>query len=164
MQTLEEREAALAPQMPARQDAAVSAEETMVTLDDGTILTFAERRTFGGMEQTMARKPIPGFHLHWVNDDPGRIGEFRQAGYTQVLLASGQPDAIVVDKQTGKKAYLHKVPLPWYKADMAAQQKLPDEKERAIQTGNAPSEDGSAPGLESGKTYGKVTLSRKSSG
>lgn len=163
MQTQEEREAAMAAAAPPAPKPLPAAEE-MVTLDDGTILTFAERRTFGGMEQTMARPARPGFHRHWFNDEPGRIEQARAAGYTQVLLPNGQPDAIVVDKQQGKKAYLHEVPLSWYKADMAAQQKLPDEKERAIQTGNAPGEDGSAPGLESGKTYGKVTLSRKSSG
>ena len=61
MQTKEERDlaaVAAAPSAPVASAVESAAAEDMVTLDDGTVLTFAERTTFGAMNQKTPRAKL----------------------------------------------------------------------------------------------------------
>ena len=164
MQTQAERDAVTAAALLAATrpgEGADAAEDAMVEIDGQTML-FAERQPFGAMVQKLAYPARPGMHNHWFNDEPGRLDDAKRAGYKKVIGTDGQPVRRVVDKTTGQLGYLHEIPDSWYKADLEAGQKLADEKDSAIQSGNAPGEEGEEPGISGKKNYyGKITLARK---
>ena len=81
-----------------------------------------KRVPFGVREQRMSWPPIPGFHLHWFNDEPGRIRRAEAAGY-QPVTAQGRPvTQIVGTDRSGKPlaAFLMKIPEAYFTEDMAA--------------------------------------------
>lgn len=81
-----------------------------------------KRVPFGVREQRMAWPPIPGFHLHWFNDDPGRIRRAEAAGYTSVE-AHGRPVMQIVGTDRAGKplaAFLMKIPEAYFTEDMLA--------------------------------------------
>ncbi len=110
------------------------------SLNSGEITSSAPRRTrpsripFGGLKMKLSARPIPGFHLHWVNEAPGRLEEASIGGYEFVdsneQLEPGQSRQANSDLGTrvrrlvgrgedGKAqyAYLMKIPLDWYEED-----------------------------------------------
>jgi hypothetical protein len=98
-------------------------------------VSFETRQPFGSFVQKLAAPPIAGMHLHWFNDEPGRVDTAKQAGYTHVLDAAGKNRSRVVDKTTGMLGYLMKTPQEWYEHDMAQQQVGIDGMEDAIRRG-----------------------------
>ena len=159
MQTKEERDLAMAPASPT--DAILSDDPTQIVVqgEDGRLIDWESRKGFGAQTQKLAYPKRKGFERHWFNDEPDNIAAARNAGWTPVRNALGEPEVRVVDKTTGLKGYLHEIPEAWYKADLAIAQKRADEVENSIRKGNAPGPQ--APGITPDKYYGKVTLSRK---
>ena len=93
--------------------------------------SLRERVPFGVREQQMAYPPIPGFHLHWFNDSPGRVRRAEMAGYAFVDGADGRPVTTVVGTDRAGKplnAYLMKIRQEWFDEDMLAI----EEEQRAI--------------------------------
>jgi hypothetical protein len=167
MQTKEERDAVMAPVvMPNDSKAILSDDPTQVVVQgpDGELLDWASRKGFGSQQQKLAVPRRPGFEPYWFNDEPERIAMARAAGWTPRLDENGVPMSRVVDKNTGMKAYLHDIPEAWYKADLAAGQKRPDEVERQLKGGNALGQNGSAPGVDGKAFYGGIKIGRKATG
>lgn len=139
--------------------------QILVEGPEGRIIDFENRRGFGQQVQKLAYPNRPNFHRHWFNDEPGRLALAADAGYTKVLDAHGKPVAMVVDKQTGMFAYLHEIPEPWYKADLAAAQKVADERMSQLRSGNAAGPGGTdLPGIDGKNYYGKISIGRKATG
>lgn len=113
-----------------------------------------ERFNFGTAQQKMQGYELPGYHLHWVNDKPGRVDEAQLDGYEFVLrdevhvkqgfitgnAALGDRIARTVGLQdTGTEpmlAYLMKIPLDWYEEKQGQQQQVNDRVDSAILDGN----------------------------
>lgn len=111
----------------------------------------SERRPMTGFEPKMPKVSTPGFMPRWVNDKPGRLKRFEEAGYKFVLedeLDDATPGiqgeisqpvdtkvSMVVDSETGMKAYLMKQPLPFYNQDQASKAKEIDAKESDMLAG-----------------------------
>jgi hypothetical protein len=83
------------------------------------------RRPFGSMDQKLAWPLIPGFHLHWFNDVPGRIDRAKEAGYEHVKDADGKLVQRIVGVSNagdGLVGFLMKIPQDWYEEDMKKEQ------------------------------------------
>jgi hypothetical protein len=86
-------------------------------------MSRGQRIPFGVREQKLAWVKVPGFHLHWFNDEPGRVARAQAAGYTHVLSGQGRNVATIVGTDRAGKplsAFLMKLPQEWYDEDMAA--------------------------------------------
>ncbi|MDE2097564.1 MAG: hypothetical protein KGL39_09985 [Patescibacteria group bacterium] len=95
---------------------------------------------------------IPGYHLHWINDTPGRIAYAESVGYafvtqdevrlTERTLSGslGTNVSRLVGKQedgvTPMQAYLMKIRQDWYDEDQRALQGKIDKVDDAIRGGN----------------------------
>jgi len=105
----------------------------------------SNRKPFGTLEQTMAYESRPGFHRHWFNDVKDRISRAQEAGYEHVTNKEGKNVQMVVGTAEGGgalQAFLMEIPEEWYKEDMAAQQKIVDDREALIKKGQSESQAG----------------------
>lgn len=117
---------------------------------------------------------ISGYHLHWINDYPGRIDQALQSGYEfvtpeEAMLSnfslgasqsvSGNTDlgsrvSIVVgrgDDATALRAYLMKIREDWYAEDQAISQQRVDNISQQIKKGIIGADQES--GLDKSKRY-----------
>lgn len=87
---------------------------------------------------------IQGFHLHWVNDEGGRIYQAQQGGYELVTPQEVGDESTetsvkrLVGKQedgSGLFAYLMKIRQDWYEEDQKASQEIQDQFDAAIKKG-----------------------------
>lgn len=98
---------------------------------------------------------IPGYHLHWVNDTPGRIAQAEASGYefvahdevrlsARALGNTGTALGSNVSRLVGKQedgisplyAYLMKIKQEWYDEDQKSMQSKVDATDQAIRGGN----------------------------
>lgn len=110
------------------------------------------RRTRGAFNGTQGKLSvlnyIAGYHLHWVNDTPGRITTALDNGYEFVTNAevgktgnnidlSENIKHLVGTQESGEPlhAYLMKIREDWYEEDQAAQQGRIDKVDSAIKNG-----------------------------
>lgn len=100
------------------------------------------RKPFGGMTQKMAYDQREGFHRHWFNDVPGRIGRALEAGYEHVKGHDGKPVSMPVSSTEPLIAFLMEIPEEWYNQDMAAEQRVIDDKEESMKRGVADGPEG----------------------
>jgi hypothetical protein len=87
---------------------------------------------------------IPGYHLHWVNDSPGRIHEAQTGDYEFV-----DPKEVGVEEKdnrvrrlvgtnedgSAQYAYLMKIREDWYEEDQRLVQKIQDDVDYQILNG-----------------------------
>ena len=96
---------------------------------------------------------IPGYHLHWVNDSPGRIAQAEEGGYQFVEkgeLSMSYNNVTSRDKDLGSRmqvlvgtnedgsplyAYLMKLQQDWYEEDQQAGQSQIDTVDASIRGG-----------------------------
>lgn len=87
---------------------------------------------------------IEGYHLRWINDEPGRIFQAEQAGYQFVEPKEvGRTDegtrvqVLAGDQKNGSPlfAYLMKIPLEFYFEDQKTASEQLDEIDRSIRGG-----------------------------
>ena len=103
-------------------------------------VTREKRQPFGSQVQKLAYEARAGYHRHWFNDSPGRIEQALAAGYTHVEDKEGKKVSRVVGVGPSGGAllgFLMETPQEWYDEDMAAQQKIVDEREAAIKRGES---------------------------
>lgn len=85
----------------------------------------------------------PNFEYRWVIDRPGRLENFRQAGY-EVVTDNNEVGQKAVDSQTklgsaitttrgGVTLVLMRIPKEWYDEDQLAKQEKVDLQEQAMQ-------------------------------
>lgn len=92
----------------------------------GAAATRPARRTrkpFGSLQQKLYIAPIPGFHIHWFNDMPGRIDQAREAGYEHILDETKKPISRIVGRGptgNGMSAYAMKIPTELWEEDRKA--------------------------------------------
>lgn len=102
------------------------------------------RKPLSQRTKRLEHPPIPGFHLHWIVDSPGRIARAKKAGYTLV-----EEDGKPISEHAGTHPtggpllqYLMKTPLEFYDADFAAKQEKLNEVDRQIYKGTYKQEAG----------------------
>ena len=105
-----------------------------------------ERKPFGSLEGRLFWPPRHGHHMHWFNDEPGRVQQAIHAAYSHVLDAKGQPVARITGRGSsgsGRLSYLMEIPETFWKEDIENNQKKVDEVASQIYTGkiNASSGD-----------------------
>ena len=102
------------------------------------VVSRDERVPMTGFETKLPFVKIPGFTIRMVNDKPGRLQRFEKAGWqfvTESEMSGVKPGiqneisqpvdtrvSMVVDSETGMKAYLMKQKLKWYREDQKAKQ------------------------------------------
>ena len=104
-----------------------------------------ERIPFGVPRSKLSvYKDIPGYHLHWVNDEVGRVYAAEQGGYEFVAPQEVGQDSedtrlkvLVGTTENGEGlfAYLMKIRQEWYEEDQLELQKNIDRVEYAIKNG-----------------------------
>lgn len=116
------------------------------------------RGPMGGSVQKLACTEIPGYHIRWVNDEPGRIQMFLNNDYEHVTLDDVQKHSLQVghgaigsnealgnyvssvvgrnDNGSEKRAYLMKIKEEWYSDDQKAKMKAIDDTEKQYKEGN----------------------------
>lgn len=87
---------------------------------------------------------LPGKHLHWINDTPGRIMEAQRGGYEFVNpkeIGIGDKESKVKrlvgrnEDNTPMYAYLMKIDLDWYEEDQKVLHRQADAFDEAIKRG-----------------------------
>jgi len=126
-----------------------------------------ERIPLGVPRKKLEAKPIEGYHLHWVNDYPGRVIEALAGGYQFVEYSETEINDFVtpgnsdlgtrVKRQVGKNengealfAYLMKIEENLWKQDQEELQKRNNKVDEAIRRGDLNPVD---------NQYGSVKLS-----
>jgi hypothetical protein len=103
------------------------------------------RKPFGSQTQKLAFPAREGFHRHWFNDQPGRIKQAQDAGYTHVIDEATQKPVtrvVGVTAQGGPlDGYLMEIPTEWWESDMADNEKTVKEKEDTIRRGQVEAAD-----------------------
>lgn len=107
-----------------------------------------KRRPFGvPVSRLGVSQEIEGFHLRWVNDEPGRLHMAQESGYSfvepsEVGRESQEGDTRVkelVGVQRNDKdpmhAYLMKIPTEWYLEDQDQRNSAQDKFDDAIRKG-----------------------------
>ena len=112
-----------------------------------------ERIPLGVPRKKLEATPIEGFHMHWVNDYPGRVSEALASGYEFVseeetklndFVTPGNADlGTRVKRMVGKDdnggalfAYLMKIDENLWKEDQLELQKRNDRVDEAIRRGD----------------------------
>jgi hypothetical protein len=83
----------------------------------------------------------PGFHRRFVNDLPGRIEKFQQAGWV-IVLKGGQPWSESVSQTEKLRGFLMEIPDEFYNDDFLRKQEALDETDFAIYRGRLNEEPG----------------------
>lgn len=101
------------------------------------------RKPMGVREDiTAVRDQDPNFQYRWVNDKPGRVERFKEAGYELCESATMGNSGVegshsengIVSRDMGKgvTSYLMRQDKDWFLADQAGKQVIVDESEDAI--------------------------------
>lgn len=106
-----------------------------------------KRRPFGvPVSRLEVSQGVEGFHLRWVNDEPGRIHLAQESGYQFVepneVGRAGDDEnkvkelvGVQRDDVTPMFAYLMKIPMEWYLEDKEARDSAQDKFDDAIRKG-----------------------------
>lgn len=106
-----------------------------------------KRKPFGGPRSKLqVNHPIDGYHLRWINDEPGRLQAALDGGYnfvepTEVKWETNHENKVKVlagtqkDKITPMYTYLMKLPMEYYLEDKEAYEKTNKQIENAIKGG-----------------------------
>lgn len=108
----------------------------------------SKRRPFGVPTSKLSvNEFIDGFHLRWINDEPGRIAQAQDSGYqfvepNEVGRVSKEDNKVKElvgvqrDEKTPMYAYLMKIPMEFYLEDRELMNQQLDEIDNAIRGGN----------------------------
>ena len=119
-----------------------------------------ERIPVGIRRKKLNANIAPGKVGRWVNDEPGRLQAFQDGGYEFVNdpQATDSSDEVgsrkskLVDRRTGKKAYLMQIDKELYDADQKVKQKRNDDIDNRIRNGTMDNKLGDA-GYTAGIKY-----------
>jgi hypothetical protein len=138
---------------------------------------LAERKrvSMSAPRQKLSLPDIEGYHIHWINDYPGRLAQAQEAGYEFVdpsevsvngeHISPGSSDlgsrvSIVVGRGEaggGLRAYAMKIKQELYEEDQAALQERNDKVDEAIRRARLmPGQQVGA--SDQGTDYGNATL------
>ena len=112
-----------------------------------------KRQPFGTPRSKLSVNPIDGYHLRWVNDEPGRLQQAQDGGYSfvspeEVAWESTSDNKVKVlagtqkDKITAMYTYLMKLPTEYYLEDKAVHEHGNKQIEDAIRGGKLDREAG----------------------
>lgn len=116
------------------------------------------RKPFGDFTQKLARPPRVGYYRVWINDEPGRIQQARNAGYVHVKdPATGKAEVFTVNPRSkdaaSQFAYLMEIPQEIWELDQIAKHKRADEMEAAIRKSKVIAASGSEAKEDEGGFY-----------
>lgn len=116
-----------------------------------------QRKSFGAFQQKLAYPARPGYYRYWFNDEPGRIAQATDAGYSFVKdPQTGQNVARAVGtrKEGGAlMAYLMELPIELWEEDHAKVHRRTDEIETAVRKSKVLLSDNDSPGEDEGNFY-----------
>jgi hypothetical protein len=139
-------QAAATPYNPGISNAANSMSNMNATTAPATDLPQRPaRKPFGSMSLKLDYPQREGFHRHWFNDIPGRIGRAQEAGYEHIKDRDGKPVSRIVGSAEGGgalTAFLMEIPEEWYRQDMAQEQQIIHDKESAMKRGVSEGQEG----------------------
>lgn len=106
-----------------------------------------KRRPFGvPVSRLSIFKEIDGYHLRWINDEPGRLALAQESGYTFVEpseVGRASNDDNMVKELVGTQrdnspmfAYLMKIPMEYYLEDRNLMDNKLDKIDDSIRRGN----------------------------
>lgn len=108
-----------------------------------------ERKPFGSMVQKLHWDELPGWKLHWFNDEAGRILDADKHGYCHILDKDGKKVKRVVgtrsDGHGALEAFLMALPMEWYLENQDAESALHRQFDKDLRKGRVagePGEDG----------------------
>lgn len=119
-----------------------------------TIRSQEKRRPFGvPVSRLSIFKEIDGYHLRWINDEPGRLALAQESGYTfvepsEVGRASNDDNLVKElvgtqrDNATPLYAYLMKIPMEFYLEDRNLMETKLDKVDDAIRRGTFERQNG----------------------
>lgn len=121
-------------------------------------------RDYDSLDLKLAAKPIPGFHLRWVNDTPGRLQEMEERGYTFVLVnGERQRRYAGVDKSNKKlDTYLMKIPQDWYDQDQNEKLRMNAQMEEDLLNAQVRDQHGNPVNQDTSKFRGTIQIGDKS--
>lgn len=126
----------------------------------------SNRPLLGGFQPKLKATKKPGMHQRIVNDVPGRVELFQEAGYRLVPEAS---DAGVEEGRTsyktyhvgknadgsGQRGYLMEKPEKWHEEDQARKQVVVDQREAQIFEDREPEHEAGMSQRERSRFYTK---------
>lgn len=119
-----------------------------MAVDKKEVRNLEKRRPFGvPVGRLGISREIEGFHLRWINDEPGRIAMAQESGYSfvgpdEVGRTSTEEDKVKElvgvqrDEKTPLYAYLMKIPMEWYLEDKELRDQVQDKFDDAIRKGS----------------------------
>lgn len=111
-------------------------------------VTRESRRSLTGASLRLTADTDPNYHYRWVNDDPGRIAKFENAGYVVVKskdahAADGIGDSVAsvaaglnVEGRE-RRTFLMRLPREWHEDDIKEKRKIVDETEAPVHEARA---------------------------
>lgn len=120
------------------------------------------RKPLGGHRQKLKTDKIPGYHLHWFNDEGNRLEEALNAGYqfvSQEYTPIGVGEGLdgntdmgtfiskATDWDNGTRSYLMAIRQEWWEEDQEAEKADIKRRKDALRQGK------SAPGGDPGRMY-----------
>ncbi len=139
--------------------------ETTEGAEVKTTRTREKRRPFGvPVSRLSIAQEIEGYHLRWVNDEPGRLHQAQESGYEFVEPAEvGRSDrddnrvkelAGTLRDGSPMFTYLMKIPTEWYLEDRELVNQQADKIDDAIRSGRLEKQNGDGRYIpSSGITY-----------
>ena len=118
-----------------------------MAVDKKTERTQQKRRPFGVAQTRLAvNKEIEGYHLRWINDEPGRVEQAMESGYSFVEAEEVGKVArednrvrelvgVARDEKSPMYAYLMKIPQEFYLEDRGIIENQNKQIENAIKQG-----------------------------
>ena len=126
------------------------------------VRTREKRRPFGvPVSRLSVYVDVPGFHLRWINDEPGRLALALQSGYSFVEpeeVGRVGDEANRVKEQAGVQRdgstplfmYLMKIPQEYYEEDRTLLDGQVDKIDEAIRAGKLEKQSGDGRYVPSG--------------
>lgn len=108
--------------------------------------TRRRKGSFGGLSKKLdVDHYIDGYHLHWLNDTPGRISGALETGYEHVkekeVYSHSESEEFVkrhagtTEEGKGMNTYLMKIRQDWYEEDQAEVENQNNAFDTAIRSG-----------------------------
>jgi hypothetical protein len=131
-------------------------ERKALAADIERIRKLREARPFSTMTQKLALPTRPGYYRHWFNDEPGRVDEATNNGWSHVKDKDSKPVKLVVGTGRDKgalNAYAMEMPIVFWNEDRDRRHKMAQDRVDEIKKAPFRAKPGQADKSDQGKFY-----------